>query len=177
MNSVKFQDTTSIHWKVSHFCTLTKEQKEIKETIPFTITLKRIKYLGRQNTCILKTVRCWEKSRMTQVDGKIYHALGLKESLSSILIAILRTHPLIVWLWWSTKLAFHKLMEQWQTKKQLLNGHHPKPQSRESRWKCPLPDFPERDLFCILYKLLGFSTLGHWWVWNSFPYLEPLRIK
>ena len=37
-----------------------RSEREIKETIPFTITSKRIKYLGirRQKTCIQKTIRC-----------------------------------------------------------------------------------------------------------------------
>ena len=40
-----------------------RSEREIKETIPFTITSTRIKYLGiyylrRQKTCTLKTIRC-----------------------------------------------------------------------------------------------------------------------
>ena len=39
-----------------------RSEREIEETIPFTITSKRIKYLGinlrRQKTCSLKTIRC-----------------------------------------------------------------------------------------------------------------------
>ena len=47
MNLVKLQDTKLIYRKLSHFYTLIKiYQKEIKATIPFTITSKRIKYLG-----------------------------------------------------------------------------------------------------------------------------------
>ena len=39
-------------------------EREIKETIPFTIASKRIKYLGkktylrRQKTCTLNTIKC-----------------------------------------------------------------------------------------------------------------------
>ena len=33
-------------------------EREIKETLPFTIATKRIKYLGRQKTCMQKTIRC-----------------------------------------------------------------------------------------------------------------------
>ena len=40
MNIVKFQDTKSTHTNNE------KVEKEIKETIPFTIAMKRIKYLG-----------------------------------------------------------------------------------------------------------------------------------
>ena len=48
MNLVKMPDTKSIHGTLLYTYTLTtKEQKEkIKETIPFTITTKRINYLG-----------------------------------------------------------------------------------------------------------------------------------
>ena len=40
-----------------------RPEREIEETIPFTTTSKRIKYLGinlheRQNTCSSKTIRC-----------------------------------------------------------------------------------------------------------------------
>ena len=43
---VKLQDTKLIHRNLLHFYTLTTKNREIKETIPFTITLKKIKYLG-----------------------------------------------------------------------------------------------------------------------------------
>ena len=45
MNLVKLQVTKLIHRNLLHFCILTmKDQKE--KNIPFTITSKRIKYLG-----------------------------------------------------------------------------------------------------------------------------------
>ena len=47
MNSAKLQDTRSVHRNHLHSYILTmKNQKEIKESIPFTIATKRIKYLG-----------------------------------------------------------------------------------------------------------------------------------
>ena len=47
MNIVKLQDIKSTHRNPLHSYTLTmRKQKEIKETIPFTIARKRIKYLG-----------------------------------------------------------------------------------------------------------------------------------
>ena len=47
MNLAKLQDTKSIHRSHWHFYILTmKNQKEIKESISFTIATKRIKYLG-----------------------------------------------------------------------------------------------------------------------------------
>ena len=47
MNIVKLKDIISTHRNPLHSYTLTmRKQKEIKETIPFTIVMKRIKYLG-----------------------------------------------------------------------------------------------------------------------------------
>ena len=45
---VKSQDTKSIHRNHLHFYILNNEisKREIKESIPFTIAAKRIKYLG-----------------------------------------------------------------------------------------------------------------------------------
>ena len=64
-----------------------KTEGEIKETIPFTIAMKRIKHLGinltkETKTCIYKTIKhWWKKSKMTQIDGEKYHAHGLEESI------------------------------------------------------------------------------------------------
>ena len=70
MNSAKLQDTKSIHRNHLHFYILImKNQKEIKESIPFTIATKRIKYLGinlpketkeilsQKNFCTQKIIR------------------------------------------------------------------------------------------------------------------------
>ena len=47
MNIVKLQDTKLIHGNPLHSYILTmRKQREIKETIPFTIATKRIKHLG-----------------------------------------------------------------------------------------------------------------------------------
>ena len=47
MNIVKLQDLKLIYSNILYSYTLTmKKQKDIKETIPFTIAMKRIKYLG-----------------------------------------------------------------------------------------------------------------------------------
>ena len=46
MNIVKFQDIKLTHRNPFHFYALRKREREIKETIPFTIATKRIKYLG-----------------------------------------------------------------------------------------------------------------------------------
>ena len=48
MNLAKLQDTKSIHRSHLHFYVLImkKSEGEIKESIPFNIATKRIKYLG-----------------------------------------------------------------------------------------------------------------------------------
>ena len=47
MNIVKLQDIKLAHRNPVHSYTITiRKQKEIKEIIPFTIAMKRIKYLG-----------------------------------------------------------------------------------------------------------------------------------
>ena len=47
MNIVKFQDIKSTHRCLAFLYTNNeKVEKEIKETIPFNIAMKRIKYLG-----------------------------------------------------------------------------------------------------------------------------------
>ena len=48
MNTVKLQDIKLTHRNPLHSYTLTmrKTEREIKETIPFTIATERIKYLG-----------------------------------------------------------------------------------------------------------------------------------
>ena len=64
MNIVKLQDIKSIHRNPLHPYTLTikKSEREIKETIPFTIAMKSIKYLGinlpkKQKTCEEKAIK------------------------------------------------------------------------------------------------------------------------
>ena len=64
--------------------------REIKETISFIITSKRIRYLGiklpkEAKTCAWKAIirYCWKKLKTTQSDGKMYqyYVLGLEESI------------------------------------------------------------------------------------------------
>ena len=61
------------------------EEREIKESIPFTIAPKSIKYLGINLTKEVKietinTIECFgKKLRKTQRVGNIYHAHGLAE--------------------------------------------------------------------------------------------------
>ena len=70
MNLVKSQDTKSIHRNHLHFYILNNEisKREIKESIPFTIAAKRIKYLGinlPKETKELYTENYKKKSKMT----------------------------------------------------------------------------------------------------------------
>ena len=58
-----------------------KSERENKETIPFTITTKRIKYLRINLPKETKDLYAEIKSLMTQTDGEIYHVLGLEESI------------------------------------------------------------------------------------------------
>ena len=64
-----------------------RSEREIREIISFTTTSKKIKHLWinlpkEAKDCTLKTIRhWWRKSKMTQTDGKIYHALGLEKSV------------------------------------------------------------------------------------------------
>ena len=60
-------------------------EREIKETIPFTIAMKRIKYLGINLSKETKDLyieyykTLMKESKMTQINGEIYHVHGLEE--------------------------------------------------------------------------------------------------
>ena len=58
MNSVKFLDTKSIYRNLLHFLYTSNEaaEREIKESIPFTIAPKPIRYLGINLTKEVKTI-------------------------------------------------------------------------------------------------------------------------
>ena len=64
-----------------------KTEREIKETIPFTIATKRIKYLGiylpkeTKDLYIEIIKHWWKKSKRTLIDGEIYHVHGSEESI------------------------------------------------------------------------------------------------
>ena len=63
-----------------------RKQREIKETIPFTIATERIKYLGiylpkETKDLYIENYKTLVKSKRTLIDGEIYHAHGLEESI------------------------------------------------------------------------------------------------
>ena len=84
MNLVKLQDTKLIHRNLLNYYRITtKDQKEIKETISFTIATKRLKYLGRKDLYSENYKMLTKELKISQADGKICHVLGLEESILS----------------------------------------------------------------------------------------------
>ena len=63
-----------------------KSEREIKETLPFTIATKRIKYLGinlpkeTKDMYAINYKTLMKKFKMIQTDREIYHVLELEES-------------------------------------------------------------------------------------------------
>ena len=64
-----------------------KTEREIKETIPFTIATKRIKYLGEyipketKDQYIENYKTLVKETKKTQIDGEICHVHGSEESI------------------------------------------------------------------------------------------------
>ena len=63
-----------------------KSEREINETIPFTIATRRIKYLRINLPKEMKDMyaenhKTLMKEIKDDIDGKIYHVLGLQESI------------------------------------------------------------------------------------------------
>ena len=64
-----------------------KTEREIKESTPFTIAMKRIKYLGiylpeqTKDLYIENYKTLMKEIKMAQIDGEIYHVHGLEESI------------------------------------------------------------------------------------------------
>ena len=90
MNLLKLQDTKLIHRNQFHLYTNNeRSEREIKKTILFTIASKRIKHLGinlPKETKDLYFEYCktlMKEINMTKTDCRIYHVLGLEESILS----------------------------------------------------------------------------------------------
>ena len=65
-----------------------KIEREIQETIPFTIATKRIKYLGaylpkETKGLYIENYKTLMKEIKEDTDGEIYHVHGLEESILS----------------------------------------------------------------------------------------------
>ena len=63
-----------------------KTEREIKETIPFTIVTKRIKYLGinlpeETKDLYIENYKTLMKGIKDDTNGEIYHVHGLEESI------------------------------------------------------------------------------------------------
>lgn len=57
-----------------------------------------------------------------------------------------RTQPLIVWLWWPSRLVFTGSIGWKQRKKQFLAGYH-KGSWQRSRWQCPSTSFSLKEAY------------------------------
>ena len=64
-----------------------RSEREIKETVPFTIATKRIKYLGMnlpmevKNLCSENYKTLMKEIKDDKTDGEVYHVPGLEESI------------------------------------------------------------------------------------------------
>ena len=82
MNLAKLQDTKSIHRNHLHFYIITeKSEREVKESIPFTISTKTIKYLGINSPKETKELytenyKTLMKEIKDYINREIFHVLG-----------------------------------------------------------------------------------------------------
>ena len=86
MNIVKLQDIKSTQKSLAFLYTNNEKiEREIKETIPFTIAMKRIKYLGiylpkETKDLYIENYKTLVKEIKEDTDGEIYRVHGLEES-------------------------------------------------------------------------------------------------
>ena len=85
MNIVKLKDIKLIHL-VFLYTNNEKTEREIKETIPFTVAMKRIKYLGinlpkETKTLYIENYKTLMKEIKDDTNREIYHINGLEESI------------------------------------------------------------------------------------------------
>ena len=88
MNKVKLQDIKLKHRNPLHSYTLImiKHKRGIKETIPFTIVMKRIKYVGinlpkEPKDLYIENYKTLMKEIKEDTDREIYRVHGLEESI------------------------------------------------------------------------------------------------
>ena len=86
MNIEKLQDIILTHRNPLHTYTLTMRIQKEKETIPFTIAMKRIKYLGinrpkETKDLYIENYKTPMKKIKEDTDGEIYHIQTLEESI------------------------------------------------------------------------------------------------
>ena len=89
MTIVKLQDIKLTHRSLLAFLYTNNEEteREIQETIPFTIATKRIKYLRinilteKNNLYIENYKTLMKEIKMKQIDGEMYHVHVLEESI------------------------------------------------------------------------------------------------
>ena len=84
---VRYQISTEMSVVFLYTCDELSE-KEIKKTIPFTIALRRIKYLGINLTKEAKdlyTKKCWKKLKKTQINGNYLVFMDWKKTVHSSL--------------------------------------------------------------------------------------------
>ena len=87
-NLVNLPDTKLIHRNTLLCTNSERSEREIKETIPFTVTSKRIKYLGktylrRQKNLYSENYETLMKDIKDDTDGKIHPVPGLEKSILS----------------------------------------------------------------------------------------------
>ena len=84
MNIVKLQDIKSLAFLYTNN---EKTEREIKETIPFTIAMKKIKYLRiylpkeTQDLYIENYKTLVKETKRTQTNGEVYRVHGSEESI------------------------------------------------------------------------------------------------
>ena len=85
MNIVKLKDI-KLTYLAFLYTNNEKTEREIKETIPFTVAMKRIKYLGinlpkETKTLYIENYKTLMKEIKDDTNREIYHINGLEESI------------------------------------------------------------------------------------------------
>ena len=86
MNIVKLQDIKLTHRNLLYFYILILRKQKDKETIPFTIAMKRIKYLGinllkETKDLYIEKYKTLMKEIKDDTDEELYQVPGLEDSI------------------------------------------------------------------------------------------------